>query len=294
MESNWFSSKSILLILIGIMVGSLGAHLVLYNSNQKANDETLNQLQTLNQTIQEINMQVNATSIKLKQLETTVSNQNTKISTNENNLNTLKTQVSTLSAQIDLIEQKYKVLDEEKGGILTQVNSLSHHITNLYKELGVSDGYKLYLDHEIMFEYKENMNITEKGIKFSYATNLEGVVWGSIIDGEHMDVMVTVWDYDILGYYKDNIQNQLESLSILSSYGVRDLQISDIKQVTYLNHTVYYKEFTGTVGGKTINGRAGVWFCEHGKRGHELLLFNDTSEYNQQFTQYLESFRCHR
>ena len=294
MELGWFNSTTILIFSMGLVAGSLGCHLILSDSYEKAQVNTFESMQTLNDTIQGINRNINSIAFKVEQLEGRASDLNTRVDVNEYLLDSVESETEYINHRIDLLEDKYDILVEENEENIKQISETDEHVSRLYQELGVSDGCRLYLDHEVMFEYPEEMSVSEEGLRSRDATSLDGLVSGSIIEEENFEVIVVSWDYDFFSYYEENVLNELDNLASLSEYGLEELQPGEVLETNHLGHVVYYRDFTAALYNKTIHGIMGAWFCAPEKRFHALIVYMDAGDYEATFMDYLDSFRCHK
>ncbi len=292
MEST--NIKPMLFLVAGLLIGSLGIYLVLNNAAQATNQEILTQIRDLNQTVYDLRLELDSNSTTLKQLGVTVSAQSGEIGLSKENLYAIAMQMDSLQSRLGVLENKYNVLDEKNNGYVVEVRNLKEFNSNLIQELGLPSGYTIYLDHDIKFLYPEEMNITESGMSYTYATNHEGVVTGTILNGDAMEVMATDWRYDFFGAYSNNIQSQLDSLNSLPAYGLNELQLTGTRQTTCINHTVYYRSFTSTTNGVSVNGSFGIWYCGLENRVHEMVVFTTSSDYERVFMDYVDGFRCHK
>lgn len=294
MGSKWFNSTIILIFSVGLVVGSLGCHLILSDRYGKTQEDMSNSIEALNKTVQDILGNIISIALKVERLEGRASDLNMRVDFNEYSLEGIDSDLEYIDHRIDLLEEKYKVLVEENEENLVQIREKDEHISHLYSELGVTDGCRLYLDHEVMFEYPEEMNVSEKGTRFRDASSLQGVVSGSLVEEERFEIMVTIWEYDFLDYYRENVLNELDNLALFAEYGFEDLQVGEVMETGHLGHIVYYRDFTAVLYDETIHGRLGAWFCTQERRIHVLLVFVDDVDYESSFLDYLASFRCHK
>jgi uncharacterized protein YoxC len=294
MESKWFNSTIILIFSMGLVVGSLGCHLILSDSYRKTQEDMFESIEALNKTVQGILGNINSIALKVERLEGRASSLNTRVDLNEYSLEGVESDVEYIDHRIDLLEEKYDVLVEENEENLVQIREKDEHISHLYSELGVTDGCRLYLDHEVMFEYPEEMSVSEEGTRSRDASSLQGVVSGSLVVEERVEIMVTSWEYDVLDYYRENVLNELDDPALLAEYGFEDLQVGEVMETGHLGHVVYYRDFTAALYNETIHGRLGAWFCTQERRVHVLLVFVDDVDYESSFLSYLASFRCHK
>jgi archaellum component FlaC len=282
-----------LLLLVALIIGSLVTHMVLYNQYQKSQETAYNKIQTLNITINRASDNIDSIASRLEQLDNKYNNLNDKVYTLDYSLNVLENSIEYLGHRIDLFEEKYEQLVQENEDGIQQIKSLEEHVEKLYRELGVTEGYKLYLDHDIYFQYPKNMTLTEKGLRAKDATTLQGLISGSTVKDEYCQYFVTDWEYDIFDYYQSNLLTELNSMQDILR-DVENLQVSEDKTTSHLGHTVYYRDFSGTINNVDISGRMCIWFCEVKKRAHAIFLWEYGEEGPASFNFILESYRCHR
>ena len=158
------------------------------------------------------------------------------------------------------------------------------------------EGNKLYLDHKIKFEYPEQMNITEKGLRKRDATSLDGLVSGILLDGNNTEIMVTDWDYDYLGFYSESLSDQLtEAIDELNKQEGYQIETNMEKSMTHLGHNLIYFDISGHLNNQTLTGRIGGWICTEENRVHFLMTYVlGEADPETLFNKYLETFSCHK
>ena len=265
------------------------------NYSQKY-DETQRSIQLLNETSQNFQENILAVILRVDSLESRLSGISSELVSYEYSIMELENEIETLNDRVDYIEEQYEIEVRANEDKLEQINNLEDHISNLYSELGVTEGNKLYLDHNIKFEYPEQMNITEQGLRMRDATSLNGIVNGFILDGNNTEIMVTYWDYDYFGFYSESLSDQLnDEIDELNKQEGYHIETGMEKSMTHLGHNLIYIDISGYLYNQTLTGRIGGWVCTNEKRVHILLIYTvGEADPETLFDKYLETFSCHR
>lgn len=233
---------------------------------------------------------------QIEDIDSEVSDLNYVSQSNQYSLSLMDNEIDYLTNRMDKLERDLKLETAENQQNVAQINELEEHVEQLYVELGVEPGNKLYIENDIKFEYPERMNISDSGLIIGDASNTAGIIFGSYNEDNETDVFITTWNLDVLHSYSETLYTDPEIIKDdLRDIGFTGIVLDEMDTSPVNGHSFIYWSYTAKYEGLNCSGVYGGWYCPQKNRVHYILAYCfgewDSTSY---LGDLLSSFRCHQ
>lgn len=286
----------ILLVFALLFIVNIGENYFIYEKIQKNIQINIDAIDDINKTIEKLEKNIVSMAVKLDDLEDVTDTLYSNYASRQYLLNNLENNVEYIDDRLDNLEKELDLIDKRNSENLGKISDFEDHIEDLYSEIGVKTGNKLYLDNRIWYEYNGTLALKELGIYSKEPSIAAGVV--TIDQGMNTTIMVTTftWQYDINQYLSSNIDfinNEMES--ILEENGFENIERIRTEKIAYNEHLISISIFKGDISGEEIYCKIAYWYCSSQKRVYSFMVLTDTfTDVDSIFNNNLNNFRCHR
>lgn len=150
-----------------------------------------------------------------------------------------------------------------------------------------ASGYNTYSNYRFSLQYPKGMNITEKGMLQSQATNSSGIISGEINNNSEYERIKVGWMSSAVAA---PLESALEGgfIALEKEY---DVQRGEIVKSIKDGYTLEYQYYNTTIANKSAYGILGVWYNDATDRFYELAYTsNNSTNLLPNFQKYLNSF----
>ena len=278
-----FSSTTIALLIVGLVIGAGGGYFASSSSLQPKIDDLESQVSSLNSEVSTLSAEVNTLGEENSDLETQVSELNTQISELNSEKSSLETQLEIAQATISEKESDISELQETLDDYEDRIEEFTDYL-DFYN---ATPGYNRFSIFGISFEFPKEYAIETSGMFEGPLSADNGLITG--YPANESDAFFIGWQVTL---FTPDLDDGLDS-------GIAGLPQYELKLGTRVTselngHVMKYQNFTLTQRGAKVYGVMAVTYCTE---NNVFLFIQVMREENPRifshFWNFAESVKCH-
>ena len=285
-----FSSNTLALLLVGLVIGAGGGYLTSSNSSRILIADLEGQISSLNSEISILNSEVVDANSEVDDLIIQVNSLMEDNSALETQVSELISQKSSLESQLESAQTTISEKEDDISTLQETIDDYEEQIEALEAQVDIYNappGYSRFSIYGISFEYPEEFLVSISGMLESTATEKSGQVMVSSTD--ESEVYSFGWLYTII---PPSLDGGLDGgFAELEEYNL----ILGSRETSEVNgHVMRYQDYEATIGDVTVYGVFATAYCTDSKN---YLILTYTLEENPDvfpnFWRFIESIQCH-
>jgi hypothetical protein len=270
-----FSSVSIALLVVGLIVGAAGGYF--YNSNS-----LMPMIEQLEEDIELLVVELDAKDLEIASLEDHHSEQ-------MGTLSDLETEVSQINREESQTEYAIENLDHD-------IDNYNEKIAVLKIQEKAAEGYEVFASYGLSFHYPIGMSFIFEEFMENPVSEDYCKVIGEINKPSKIEDVGYIWQaVDFTPDVEKDLENLVNNyVDSMSQYP--QLTVTPGSKVTtnILDHTVYYQTITIEENGDYMIVCYATWYCNLDGLAYRMWYTNYKSTNLEGFEGYLVTTLCHR